>query len=1386
MSILSLSLLGPFEASLDERPLHKFRTSKVQALLIYLATEASVVHRRDGLMALLWPGLPQKSVQVNLRQTLYRLRQAIPEVMAKDGEGTVPFLLSDRQTVEVNPDGDVQVDVARFGELLSHDPTPERLAEAVALYRGDFLADFYLPDSDTFEDWAAARRAELQRQVLEALEVLSDHHIAQGSYDQAQAYAWRQLALDDLRESAHRQLMVALTHGGQRSAALAQYQICRKRLRDELGVEPSAETSALYEQIQADALRESLERRPRPAPIRGGMPVFLFTDIEGSTPLWETHREEMLPALLRHNEILEEQIARHGGRILELRGDGVMAVFEGADPLPCVLAIQRAFGEQNWGAVGEVRIRVGLHGVPPEREGQDYFLKGDQYYGPALHLGARVMDVGHGGQILVSERVRNSFPLPPEATWRDWGEYELRGVEEPQRILGLLHPDLVRQEFPPLRAPTMEAEQAEPLAEVLPVERSTPRHNLPAQSTPFIGREEELVELDDLIADPDVRLVTIAGPGGIGKTRLALAAAERQVEATEDGAPRFPHGAFFVPLAPLSSTEHIVPAVAEALSFPLRGEEGERRTPKQQVLDYLREKRLLLIMDNFEHLLDGADLVTDILQEAPDVQVLVTSRERLLLHEEQMYPIRGLEFPDWETPEDAAQYTAARLFLQSARRVRPDFEPVADDPTYLTRICRLVEGMPLAVELAAAWVDTLSLADIAAEIQRSLDFLETEWRDVPARHRSIRAVFDTSWQQMDPVEQAVFPQLSVFRGGFAREAAEQIGTTHDGSPASLRLLLRLTNKSLLQYDRARDRYDIHELLRQCGAEKLAASPEAEAAVRDRHSAYYCAALQRWEADLKGSRTQEALDKIDADIDNVRTAWEWAAGQGQVSQLDQAMDGLCLFYWQRYRLFEGIAACQLAADMLAQADPAATVPGDSGRVLAKALAWQGFFHAWQGNKRLAEPLLRQSSDLLDSPALSDCDTRQERALLFWAMGQAAAPDWEQWRRAWERSASLYRALGDQWWAATVLGWWGRIETWTSGDLETVRRKYEESLALFQSLDHRRGITEILLRLGELARETCDYDEAQRTFEEGLALSRAQGDLWGEALSLTLIGALALFQGQFENGRDSLERAVEIRQQVGDRHGMADNRSTCGTAHWFCGRYAEADSLLEQSLATSEAAGDILNKIGAITLQGEVRAWAGRYQEARGLARTALADTDVPRIYAARAQRVLGWVALGNEAYAEARGWLAESVAGHRELWSQYAREWLAVTLPAAARAELGLGNRAEAQAHLVEALEIILEIRAYIPLLFLMPIAPLLLVEAGGLREVERAVELYALAESHPFVANSQLFEDIAGRHIKAAAAALPPDVVEAARTRGQALDWWEVAQELLAEGNNNK
>jgi len=389
-----------------------------------------------------------------------------------------------------------------------------------------------------------------------------------------------------------------------------------------------------------------------------------------------------------------------------------------------------------------------------------------------------------------------------------------------------------------------------------------PRHNLPVQTTPFVGREAELTELGRLLADPGVRLLTILGAGGMGKTRLALEAGAAQLN-------NFERGVYFVSLAPLDAVEAIVPTVAEALGFSFY-EGGE---PRQQLLDYLNQKTVLLLMDNFEHLLDGAGLVTEVLETAPDVKVLSTSRARLSVQGEQLFHLSGMDFPDWETPEDALEYSAVKLFLQSARRVQPGFELAAGDLRYVARICRLVQGMPLGILLAAAWLTMLTPAEVAAEIEASLDFLETDLRDVPERQRSMRAIFDHSWNLLTAREQAVMQALSVFRGGFAREAAQQV------AGASLRELRSLVDRSLLQRDPA-GRYGIHELLRQYAAEKLRKVPAEDAAARDSHCAYYAGFLQGREAQLLGRGQRQALAEIGAEIENVRTAWDWAVARAR--------------------------------------------------------------------------------------------------------------------------------------------------------------------------------------------------------------------------------------------------------------------------------------------------------------------------------------------------------------------------------------------------------------------------------------------------------------------------------------------------------------------------
>jgi predicted ATPase/DNA-binding SARP family transcriptional activator/Tfp pilus assembly protein PilF len=1219
MSALSLSLLGPFQASLDGQPLGKFRTSKVQALLIYLATEASVAvtevevtHRREALMALLWPGLLPKSAQVNLRYTLYQLRQAIPQVTDTEGEENVPLLLSDRQTVQINPAADVQLDVARFLNLLTPDPAPAQLTEAVALYRGDFLCDFFLPDSAEFEDWAETKRAELRRRTLGALEALTEFHMEQRDYGQAQTYAWRALEIDNLRESAYRGLMTALALDGQREAALVQYQLCRKRLQAELSAEPTAEMMTLVEKIRTGELE---------------------------TELVEVSSAAQRPACL---------------------------------------------------------------------------------------------------------------------------------------------------------------------------------HNLPLQPTPLIGREAELADLDWLIADPGVRLVTILGPGGIGKTRLALALAERQLHAERhltgtdsvgDLRPSseslFPNGVFFVSLARLSEADQIVPSVAEALDFRFEGDERESRTPereesrtpKQQVLDYLREKRMLLVLDNFEHLLppfasplmggiEGAvELVADILRTARQVQLLVTSRERLHLHEEQAYPIQGLEYPDWEQPKDArlgdgADYAAAQLFLQAARRIQPGFALGGDDVASLTRICRLLEGMPLGIELAASWVDVLPLADIADEIQRGLDFLEREWRDVPARHRSMRAVFDTSWRRLSATEQNAFAQLCVFRGGFTRAAARAV------AGVDLRTLARLVDKSLLQSSTARERYQFHELLRQYGAGKLAQDPESEAAIRDRHSAFYCAALGVWEGDIKGARQRVALAEIEADLENVRSAWAWAVAHIQVERLDQAINGLGLVYLYLVQFQNGETSFTLAQEQMtsgiSQAAMATSDALRAQRVLAKVMLWRSLFSFRLGHWELAKTLVEQSRALLDNPSLADQDTRTERAILLGLMRWAAAPNWEAVRRYLEESLSLFQAVGDQWNAAWRARWLGDVYR-SLGDYDQARTMFEESLASFRALGCLGDASNVLNALGWWAWDICDYDRAKRYYKESLALSQTEDYPYRSGTALRNLGALALFQGHFETAVSYLRKTIAICREIGIRGVVAARLSNLAAAFWLSGDFDQAYVTIGEGMTIARELGTHWPLYLVTTYHAWLEASAGKYAEAQTQAQSALAliSVDMARSLFGLLNGLLAWVALAEERYAEAQQPLQECIAAYQAIGD---REFEAWALAALGRAEHGLENRAKAGQHLLEALEIVVEIRGFIPLLYLMPVIPVALVEAGGSRWVEWAVELYAMAESHPYVANGQLFADIAGRYVKAAAAAaLPPEVVELAQKRGQALDWWETAEELLIE-----
>jgi len=1158
---LSLSLLGSFMASLDGRPLRKFRTNRVQALLIFLATEKTLgerFHRREALMDLLWPGLPQQSAQVNLRQAIYHLRKAVPDLSPTPETAPVSFLLSDRNTVQINPAFPQRLDVAGFQRLVAG--TWEQRAEAVELYRGDFLADFYLPHTETFEEWAAARRAAFQRQVLVALDALASGWLDRGDFDKAEGYARRALAMDNLRESAYRQLMQALARSGRRSEALVTYNSGRQQLQTELGATPSAETLALYEAILAG----DIDATTTPTPIEPGEPDL---------------------------------------------------------PKP-------------------------LHSVTPE----------------AL------------------------YPIAPA-------------------------------------------------------------HNLPPQPTPFVGREAELAALATMIADPEVRLITVVGSGGMGKTRLALAAAERQFNPPTDleqgeSAPPFPHGVYFVPLAPLSVAEHIVPAIVEALDVRLEGAGRQTHSLTEQLLDYLRRKRLLLVMDNFEHLLDGADTLADLLQAAPSIKVLATSRERLNLRSEQLYPIQGLEFMAADTAEtstaavELTEYAAAKLFLQSARRNQPDFELAAEEVNHLNRICRLVEGMPLGLELAASWVDSLSLADIAIEIQAGLDFLETEARDVPRRQRSMRAVFDSTWQRLAEKEGEAFAQMSVFRGGFSRPAAEAVAR------ATVKLLARLVSRSLLQYDKSADRYQIHELLRQYGADRLAENPSVKVQARHRHSTYYAAWLDQKESDLHGAKQQAALAQMEIEAENARAAWSWSVDQREVRQLERAMDGLGHFYELRGRYQEGeqtfrIAVAALRRLHLSQGRiPTARPSGEQraileAKVLVKALAWRGVFLSIQGSAEQANRLLEESLALLDSPELADQDVRPEKAFVLlrkgWLNRDLEPADAEQMV---EESLTLYRALGDRWTESQALFVLGHLAQFAV-DYQKAKLWIEESLVVRQALGDRRGIAESLSKLASIAGLLGDFIDNERLARESHVLRQEIGDRAIVAFGLNRLGEVLRTGGHFAESQDVVLESIALFEELGDTEHLANSYMQLGWSMLHLGKYEQAYEQFDKSVALYRQLGPLAPPEMPL-FKGFAAISIGAYEEAYQLAQESTAVIK-------KFHLTLGLTMRG--------------IAAHR------------------------LGNTTEAQYCILKSLQIGSEIRSVLQISWVLAATALLLADEG---EAGRAVELYSLlTKQMPWIASSRWYYDFAGRFIESAATSLPAEVVAAAQARGRSLDLWQAVDDLL-------
>lgn len=629
---------------------------------------------------------------------------------------------------------------------------------------------------------------------------------------------------------------------------------------------------------------------------------------------------------------------------------------------------------------------------------------------------------------------------------------------------------------------------------------STRKVNLPSAPTPFIGRLSELEEIRHQLGK--TRLLTLTGPGGMGKTRLALKVA---AEAAGD----FRDGCFFVSLAPIHSVNHIVQSVAEAVKFPLPTHED----PKFQLLRYLQKKNFLLVMDNFEHLMDGAVIVNEILQHTSDVKILVTSREKLNLQHEAILSIAGMQVVG---KIEVKNSDAATLFLQSAVRTRWGFDPTPGELAKIAEICNFVEGMPLAIELAASWLHVLSVNEVYDEMKKGLDILETDLRDAPARHRSIRAVFEHSWSLLDQTERDIFMRLSMFRGGFTRQAAQQVAR------ASLKQIGGLVNKSILRHDPDAGRFEIHELLRQYAQERLESTPQANASAHEAYAAYYADFMQdKWEQ-IRGARQIPALAEIEADIENVRAAWRYYLDEQNTQQLQKFVYSFWLLHLIR-GWFRG--AIEIFTDATSALPLSASDP-DLQAVRAVAMAFQGYFMSLAG---LAEgyELISEGIHILEK-----LDHPFELALAYNNLSLISyylnRPTEE--KDAAQRFLKIAEESNDPWLMANGLWLVGRAEH-RGENYAKAKRCLESSLKLHLELNNTFGAAFCMASLGVLAVYTGDFVTAKTHFSRCSQMAQPLRAAWLASLATQALGGIALLTNELTEAQEYLTQSLRTAYDLG---------------------------------------------------------------------------------------------------------------------------------------------------------------------------------------------------------------------------------------------------------------
>ncbi len=908
-----------------------------------------------------------------------------------------------------------------------------------------------------------------------------------------------------------------------------------------------------------------------------GTVTFLFTDIEGSTRLLQQLSEHYAGVLSECRDLLRAAFRGHHGHEVDTQGDSFFVAFARAtDALEASVDAQRALATHCWPSNVVVRVRMGLHTGEPS-------LVAEGYIGLDIHYAERIMSAGHGGQILLSQTTRDlvEHDLPDGVSLRDLGEHRLKDLQRPSRLFQLIIADLPA-DFPPLK--TLDSRP----------------NNLPVQLTPLIGREQEVAAVQHLLQRVDVRLVTLTGPGGTGKTRLGL-----QVAAELSNL--FPSGVYFVNLASISDPVFVIPTIAQTLG--LRKVAGQPLLERLQ--EELQEKQVLLVLDNFEQVVTAASQAMDLLAACPRLKLLVTSREVLRVRAEYEFAVPALALPDLtHLPELAefSQYAAVMLFIERAQAVKSGFQVTDANARAVAEICVRLDGLPLAMELAAARVKLFSPQALLARLDQRLQVLTSGARDAPVRQQSLRNTIAWSYDLLNAQEQRLFRQLSVFVGGCTLQAIEAIYAELDMSKGAGRVLdgvASLIDKSLLQQTEQAEeepRFAMLETIREYGLEALAAHGEVEA-TRQAHAAYYLALAEEAEPELDGPNQATWVARLEHEHDNLREALEWALEKvtdekaAERREIGLRLSAALKEFWMihgHYReartfqeralaLSEGTST-SLRARVLRAIAAVADVQGDIDRIEVVAQQSLTLSRELEDTSGIADSLgLLAAAAWLRGKILEAVSLHEEQVRLLRQVGEpgkvadalydlaeqvSSLGEYARGQELFEEALQLFRQAGNELWVGVTLVHSAAWLWFTLGDLATMRQRLQEGQALITKVGDRGWSAECFWVAALLALSEGEPVRAASLAQESLSIYREMGDPWYSARSLHILGKIETQRGEMPAARTCYQQSLALNQQVGEKwmtpfnlEGLASVVATQGALRWAAQLWGAAEALRE---------------------------------------------------------------------------------------------------------------------------------------------------------------------------------------------------------------------------------